>query len=73
MATAVLTRLGLVIQRRGSPIIIARSGKPVAKLSQLRSSTRTIVLGVLKDRVEVSDDFDAPLPEDVLGAFEGDW
>ncbi len=30
-----------------------------------------VSFGVLKGRVEVSDDFDAPLPDDVLAAFEG--
>jgi len=29
-------------------------------------------LGTLRGLVEVPDDFDAPLPEEVLSAFEGD-
>jgi antitoxin (DNA-binding transcriptional repressor) of toxin-antitoxin stability system len=50
---------------------IARSGKPVVRLSRLDPPTGTIVFGVLQGRVEVADDFDAPLPEVVLAAFEG--
>ena len=36
------------------------------------ASPRVPRLGTLRGLVEVPDDFDAPLPEDVLRAFEGD-
>jgi antitoxin (DNA-binding transcriptional repressor) of toxin-antitoxin stability system len=67
------THLSRLVDRAaaGEEIIIARSGKPVVRLSRLDPPTHTIVFGVLQGRVEVADDFDAPLPEDVLAGFEG--
>ena len=55
----------------GAEIIIARGGKPVAKLSQLATPSRQIRFGVLKGQVKVAADFDAPLPDGVIAAFEG--
>lgn len=54
----------------GKEIIIARAGKPVARLSQLDTSVRKIRFGVLKGQVKVATDFDAPLPDEVIAAFE---
>jgi prevent-host-death family protein len=57
----------------GEEIIIARAGKPVARLVPLAvaATPRKRVLGILKGTLTVPDDFDAPLPDDVLDAFEG--
>lgn len=56
----------------GKEIIIARAGKPVAKLVPLApASQRRRVLGRLAGQLAVPKDFDAPLPNDVLDAFEG--
>ena len=55
----------------GEEIIIARGGKPVAKLSQLSAPVREIRFGVLKGQVKVAAEFDAPLPDEVIAAFEG--
>jgi len=57
----------------GAEIIIARAGKPVAKLAPLEVAPGKTkrVLGLLGGELAVSADFDAPLPEDVLDAFEG--
>ena len=52
----------------GEEVIIARAGKPVARLVPLQRPRR---LGLLQGRITVPDDFDAPLPEEVLAAFEG--
>lgn len=57
----------------GEEIIIARGGKPVARLSRLVAPARKIRFGVLKGQVKVAADFDAPLPDDVIAAFEGCW
>lgn len=56
---------------RGEEIIIARAGKPVARLVALRARPRDRRLGLLEGRIRIAEDFDAPLPEDVLDAFEG--
>lgn len=55
----------------GEEIVIAKAGKPVAKLVPLDRPRARRVLGSLQGRLRVPDDFDAPLPEDVLRAFEG--
>lgn len=53
---------------RGEAVVIARAGKPVAKLVVLTARPRR--LGQLAGRCTVPDDFDAPLPADVPAAFE---
>jgi prevent-host-death family protein len=56
----------------GEEIVIARNGRPVARLCQLEPSKRNSVkFGVLKGQFEVPEDFDAPLPDDLLRLFEG--
>ena len=56
---------------RGEDVIIARAGKPVARLTQLESEKKPkLQFGLLKGKIWVADDFDAPLPEDVLAEFE---
>jgi prevent-host-death family protein len=54
----------------GQDVVIARNGKPVARLTTL-SEKKPIRYGILKGKVEVAEDFDAPLPEDVIEKFEG--
>jgi len=54
----------------GGEIILARAGKPVARLVPIRSSARRR-LGRWKGKVQMSDDFDAPLPAEELAAWEG--
>jgi antitoxin (DNA-binding transcriptional repressor) of toxin-antitoxin stability system len=53
-------------------VIIARAGKPVARLTQLRPEKKPIVFGLLKGKIHVPDDFDDPLPPEVLAEFESD-
>lgn len=56
----------------GKEIIIARAGKPVARLVPLAfAPTQRRVLGRLAGQLTVPTDFDAPLPDDMLNAFEG--
>jgi len=56
----------------GEEIIIARAGKPIARLVSLAPpATKKRVLGRLAGQFTIPDDFDAPLPDDVLAAFEG--
>ena len=54
----------------GDDVIIARGGKPVARLTQLVPTKRPIRFGVLKGKLTVTDDFDAPLPAKLLAQFE---
>lgn len=57
----------------GHEIVIARAGKPVAKLVPLAGPAikPRRVLGALAGRITVPADFDAPLPSEVLDGFEG--
>jgi len=53
-------------------IIIARAGKPIARLVALATVSRPRELGTLAGKLgPIPDDFDAALPDDVLDAFEG--
>ncbi|MBM4352695.1 MAG: type II toxin-antitoxin system Phd/YefM family antitoxin [Deltaproteobacteria bacterium] len=54
----------------GEEVIIARAGKPVAKLVPFQKQATTRVLGQDSGLVTIADDFDAPLSEDVLEEFE---
>lgn len=54
----------------GEEVVIARAGQPIAKLVPIRSQ-QDRVPGMEKGRIWVAEDFDAPLPDDVLDSFEG--
>ena len=51
--------------------MIAKAGRPVARLVPATVSAAPRRPGLMKGRIRVSKDFDAPLPDDVLAAFEG--
>jgi antitoxin (DNA-binding transcriptional repressor) of toxin-antitoxin stability system len=55
----------------GKDVIIERGGKPMARLTQLERPPRKLRFGLLKGKVKVAKDFDAPLAEDVLAQFKG--
>lgn len=65
------TQLSRLVDRAaaGENIVIAKYGRPIAKLSRLEPTRRTIIFGLLEGQIEVPDDFDAPLPDDVLAEF----
>ncbi len=56
----------------GEEIVISNRGIPVAKLVPFcNSANRKASLGIDKGRFIVPEDFNDPLPEDILSAFEG--
>lgn len=55
----------------GREIVIARAGKPVARLVALAQDTQPKRLGLLKGKLKVPDDFNASLPPSVLSLFDG--
>jgi prevent-host-death family protein len=55
----------------GTDVVIARSGKPVARLTSLKQEKQPIVSGLLEGEGWIADDFNAPLPDDLQAAFEG--
>ncbi len=54
---------------KGEEIVIARRGKPVARLTPMPG--RGIKFGALKGKLTVPADFDAPLPPDIQRYFDG--
>ncbi|MGE0114859.1 MAG: type II toxin-antitoxin system Phd/YefM family antitoxin [Steroidobacteraceae bacterium] len=57
----------------GEEVLIARAGRPVARLTSVRARRTGIKLGTLKGMFKrVSSDFDAPLPPSVLAGFLAD-
>ena len=55
----------------GAEIVIAKAGKPMAKLVPIKTAARLRKPGFLKGKVKIADDFDAPLPPGMLDEFEG--
>ena len=55
----------------GEEIVIAKAGKPAARLVAIGPPAAKRKPGSLKGQIRISDDFDAPLPDDVLAGFEG--
>ena len=54
----------------GREVVIAKAGKPVAKLAPIHTHTKR-KLGILKGKIKIDDDtFDDPLPDDVKKTFE---
>ncbi|HUF92576.1 MAG TPA: type II toxin-antitoxin system Phd/YefM family antitoxin [Candidatus Limnocylindria bacterium] len=64
-----LSRL-LVQVAAGEEIVIAKAGTPVARLVPIAAHQPRRVLGFDEGRVVIGDDFDAPLPDEVLAGFE---
>ena len=55
----------------GETLVIVREGKPVAEVKPVLTPTNTLrPFGLCAGEFTVPDDFDAPLPEDLLNAFE---
>jgi prevent-host-death family protein len=65
------TRLSQLVEQAaaGEDVVIARAGRPVARLTRLQK-TRKRRLGRLDGRFRIPDDFNRPLPQDVVRAFE---
>ena len=54
----------------GEDVIIARAGHPIAGISGVKQTRGGRILGQDAGLFEVPDDFNAPLPEDLLNEFE---
>jgi prevent-host-death family protein len=55
----------------GEEITIANRGVPVARLVPVVAAPAKRKLGVFAGQITMPEDFDGPLPEDLLSAFEG--
>ncbi|NWG13503.1 MAG: type II toxin-antitoxin system Phd/YefM family antitoxin [Acidobacteria bacterium] len=68
------TRLSQLVQEAasGQDVVIARAGRPIARLTRLMGTRQKRRLGVLDGQFQIPDDFNRPLPDDALRSFEGD-
>jgi prevent-host-death family protein len=66
------THLSRLLMRvaQSEEIVIARAGKPIARLVPVEPKPRCRILGQDEGLFEVPDDFDAPLPADLQACFE---
>jgi antitoxin (DNA-binding transcriptional repressor) of toxin-antitoxin stability system len=56
----------------GETLVILRGGRPIAEVKPVVPRVETLrPFGLCAGEFTVPDDFDAPLPEDILNAFEG--
>jgi prevent-host-death family protein len=67
------TRLSQLVDKAaaGEDVIVSRNGKPLVRITALTSGKRRVKFGLLKGKLRIPADFDAPLPADVLARFTG--
>ena len=67
------TNLSQLIERaaHGEEIIIAKAGRPLARLVPLATRTSPRPLGSFAGQMKIGPEFDDPLPDDMQAAFEG--
>jgi antitoxin (DNA-binding transcriptional repressor) of toxin-antitoxin stability system len=67
------TSLSKLVDRAaaGEEIVIAKAGKPMARLTAFPQQRLPRVPGGWEGRIWIAPDFDEPLPEELLDAFEG--
>jgi antitoxin (DNA-binding transcriptional repressor) of toxin-antitoxin stability system len=56
--------------RAGEEVVLTEEGNPVARLVLPEPVQKQRLIGLLKGKIEIADDFDAPLPNDVIGDLE---
>ena len=54
----------------GGEVIIAKAGKPMARIVPLTGMVRPKKFGLLKGKIKVPDDFNKPLEDSELSEFE---
>jgi len=66
------TNLSRLLRRvsAGEEIVIAKAGRPIARLVPVMQKPARRVPGSAAGQVIIVPDFDAPLPEDILSGFE---
>ncbi len=67
------TRLSQLIEQveAGGEVVIARAGSPVVRLVAVAQPRPRRVLGALAGHLPSPGDYNAPLPDELLDAFEG--
>jgi prevent-host-death family protein len=66
------THLSRLLSRveSGEEITISKAGRPVARLVPIAHQVAKRIPGSAKGKIIIGEDFDAPLPDDILRAFE---
>jgi prevent-host-death family protein len=66
------THLSDLVERaaRGEEFIIAKGDEPMARLVPLTKLAKGLAPGGWEGRIHISDDFDDPLPADIMRGFE---
>ncbi|MEZ4837310.1 MAG: type II toxin-antitoxin system Phd/YefM family antitoxin [Caldilineaceae bacterium] len=54
----------------GEEIVIAKAGTPIARLIPITQPAQPRVAGSAQGQIWISPDFDAPLPDELLDAFD---
>jgi prevent-host-death family protein len=54
----------------GEEVIIAKAGKPIARLVPIGKRPKQRIPGSAKDKVVIAEDFNEPLPDTILKTFE---
>jgi prevent-host-death family protein len=67
------THLSRLLQKvaQGEEVTIARAGVPIARLVPIETRKKIRPLGMDRGKIWIADDFDAPLPDDLLREFYG--
>jgi len=67
------THFSRLLQRvaAGEEITIAKAGVPIARLIPIEPKAEPRKLGIYGDTIWIADDFDGPLPDDILAGFLG--
>ena len=55
--------------RKGEEVVLAKAGKPVARIVPFETGSAARRPGILKGKLRISADFDSPLPADLRKAF----
>ena len=68
---AAKTQLSKLIEAAvaGEEVVIAKAGRPMVRLVPVKTRAKRRGFGADKGKIFVSDDFDAPLPPEILEAF----
>jgi prevent-host-death family protein len=56
----------------GEEIVIAKAGKPVARLLPFEPHRQPRRPGLMKGKIWIGENFDDPLPEEIMAAFRGE-
>jgi prevent-host-death family protein len=68
------THLSRIVEEvaAGREIVIAKAGKPMARLVPVEPSVTKKHLGLLKGKIKIPPDFNKPLLASILQLFDGD-